>query len=174
VLLVVALVVGPVPASAQEVGVELDVGMPQAAADQLDVGWGGQLRLSQGTPLPIGTAALEGAVDYYRFPMTESEETASLYRVVAGLRLGLDLPFAPTVFAHVGYGSLDARSLLIDASAEGLSWDVGLAADVLSSDDIGLGLHVAYKSISEYEQSEAAGGGTMGWLGIGLHGELGF
>ena len=154
--------------SAQEVGLDIDLGVPDAAGDQYQVGWGGQLRIGDVTDVGIGNLALEGALDYYRFPLSEAGVAADLFRVTAGVRLGFALPLAPAIFAHVGYGAFDGSEAFPEASASGLTWDVGLAAELFTLDSMSVGLHAAFKSISEYEDDRSAP--SIQWFGLGLHG----
>jgi hypothetical protein len=176
---VAALVCGtlasiPAPAAAQSVGLEIDLGVPVGdAADTFDLGWGGEVRAGYGAPVPLVTLEAEAAFDYYSFGITDVDESANIYRVVGGLRLGLGLPYVPSLFGHVGWGKVDMSLGGVDASSDGLSWDVGLASDLFSVPLVAVGLHLAFKRINTGE--DAQGDSTsVDWLGIGLHGELGF
>lgn len=164
----------PAPAAAQSVGVEIDLGVPVGdAADTFDLGWGAEVRAGYGAPLPLVTLEAEAVGDYYSFPITDVDERANVYRIAGGLRLGLGLPYVPNVFGHVGWGKVDMSLGGVDASSDGLSWDVGLASDLFSVPLVAVGLHLAFKRINTGE--DAQGDSTsVDWLGIGLHGELGF
>jgi hypothetical protein len=169
-VLAAALPARPATAGPQ-IGLEFDLAIPLGdTADEVDLGWGIGGRAGFGLPIPALDFALEAIFEYASFPIEGFDASANAIRVGAGVRLGLPLPYVPKLFAHLGYGDVSREFGPIDGSDDGLTWDVGLASDLLSLPLISVGLHIAYKSILVGDDDSS----DFNWLGLGLHGVFGF
>jgi len=90
-----------------------------------------------------------------------------------GLRFGLPIPLVPEIFGHVGYGSASWEHAGVSSSESGFTWDLGLASELFSIPLLSLGIHVAYKALSPGDENGVAIDPTT-WIGLGVHGEIGF
>jgi hypothetical protein len=160
-------------ARAQYLGLEADFGVP--GEELLDLGWGVQGRI--GTPVPVQGLRLdtEIAFDYSHFGGSDIISGSSIWRIVGGLRLGVEAPVIPYAFAHIGYGRASSDLAEGSESEGGLAWDVGLASDLVSAPPVTLGVHAAYKVWDTFvdDQSELELD-PVRWVGIGIHGHFGF
>lgn len=161
-----------VDAEAQTAGLEGGLAVPTGdTGDGHDLGWfvGGHAGI--GLPVPAITLAVEAIGDFASLPIADTELASKAWRLGAGIRAGLPIPYVPDAFVHLGYGnvSVDVDTELgsIGVDSNGFTWDVGLASNLLSLPLISLGVSVAYKSISLESDS-------FTFLTLGLHGELGF
>jgi hypothetical protein len=162
-------------ARAQYVGLEADFGVP--GEDLLDLGWGVQARL--GTPVPVQGLRLdtEIAFDYSRFGGGDDNliERSNIWRLVGGLRLGIEMPLVPYLVAHIGYGRASSDLTEGNESEGGLAWDVGLASDLVVAPPVTLGIHAAYKVWDTFaDNANELELDPIRWVGIGIHGQFGF
>jgi len=161
-------------ARAQTVGLEFDLGIPVGdTKDVLDLGWGLEGRVGLGLPIPAITFEAEALFDWYSFPFDAVNERLGLWRAGGGLRVGLPIPFVPEIFGHVGYGNASSTISGQSSSQGGFTWDVGLAANLFSIPLISVGIHIAYKVLAPGDDHGVQIDPTT-WVGLGLHGEIGF
>jgi hypothetical protein len=90
----------------------------------------------------------------------------SIYRLVAGGRLGVGVIIRPSVFAHIGVGHL-RYDVPFTGEREGrtnLAADAGVALDFTLIPMLDLGVHGAYNVLAGGENSDA-----FQWLQAGVH-----
>lgn len=176
VLLAAALMVAPQVARA-EWQLAADANLIFPTGDNFDekAGFGIDGRLGYRLPSPVLQLVPELLVGYVNFaePDDSSLPDASVFRLMAGARLGFGTFLRPSVFGHIGYGNLSVTggesilenpSRLEDDSA--FHWDAGVALDLTILPVLDLGIHGAYNRL-EFDHA-------IEWWSLGLHAALVF
>jgi len=170
------LILAPAAASAQiQVGVDIDAIFPTDDFLDGEVGFGVAGRL--GYALDFGLAELvpEVQVGYVDFGAPDLEDAVDLdlVRLVAGGRLSLGAMLRPTLFAHIGWGSLNVsedegffRDRTGIGEEDALTWDVGLALDLAVLPLVDVGIHAAYNGLETEE--------ALQWWSAGAHAAIVF
>ena len=176
--LAVAFVLALAPTAAQaqvQVGVDVDAIFPTDDFLDGEVGFGVSGRV--GYVLSLGLAELvpEIQVGYVDFGAPELADAVDLdvVRLVGGGRLAVGSILRPTVFAPLGYGSLnvsEGEGFFRDRTGIGeedaLTWDLGLALDLAILPLVDVGLHAAYNGLETEE--------ALQWWSAGVHGAITF
>lgn len=161
--LVCAFVMLPRPAAAQTtLGVDLSFNDALDRADT-DSGAGLDIYFGPRLDLAILTLTTELSAGYHDFG---GELEPTVYRGLAGGRLGLGFGIRPSVFAHLGVGHLryDALGGPDRDGRTHFAGDLGLALDFTILPLIDLGVHGSYNLVSGAGDDEA-----FEWLQAGAH-----
>ncbi|MCA9565682.1 MAG: hypothetical protein KC561_19425 [Myxococcales bacterium] len=168
IVLATGAVLSPKQSFAQSIGVDADLAVP--LEDGYDVGYGFGGRVGFGLPIPAITLQAEAIGDWATMGISDVDGSTSIWRLGAGVRVGLGLPIVPDVFAHLAYASASSTIGSLSADTSGLSWDIGIASTLLGLPLVDLGLHIAYKSFSPSEDNAD----SFNWLVFGVQGDFGF
>jgi hypothetical protein len=161
--LTAALTLWPRSATAQTtLGIDLafNDGTDQTETDSgagVDIYFGPRLDLA----ILSLTTELSGGLHDFGGPLDPT-----VYRVLAGGRLGVGFILRPSVFAHVGVGHLRVDELVGSGrdSRTNLAGDLGLALDFTVLPLMDIGLQGSYNVIAGGSDSEA-----FEWLQAGVH-----
>jgi opacity protein-like surface antigen len=133
--------------------------------DQPDTDPGGGLEVYFGPRMDLAilslTTELSGG-----FHNLGGDYDPSIYRLVAGGKLGVGVIIRPSVFAHIGVGHL-RYDVPITGERDGrtnLTADAGLALDFTLIPLLDLGIHGSYNVLAGDDDSDA-----FEWLQAGVH-----
>jgi hypothetical protein len=161
-LSIAAAWIGPDVARAETaIAVDLDAIVP-VDPDEIDSGPGFAIRLGQQIHLPMVALTPELGFNWGTFG-----DGPSVYRGIAGLRLGVGELFRLGVFAHIGFGhmSYDGPGPF-DYSHTGLTFDGGAFLDLTLLPLLDIGVHLAYNRLNGDEEELAP---DVGWMTFGAH-----
>lgn len=154
---------------------DLDV-LVETANDHIDSGGGGAVRLGWQLHLPLFALTPEIGFGWSKFG-----DGPSVYRGIAGARLGIGEIIRFGLFGHIGYAQADYESDYIEDSDSGLLYDVGLFFDITLIPLLDIGVHMAYNHLSgeddavDQEPELALPSiNNLGWLNFGVHAALVF
>jgi hypothetical protein len=161
--LAAGLVLWPRSASAQTtIGVELNVN-DASNEDGTDPGAGVDLYFGPRLDLKLLTLTTEISAGFHDFggPLEPT-----VYRALAGGRLGIGFIIRPSVFAHLGVGHLreDAPFGTGRDGRTNLAGDLGLALDFTVLPLIDVGIQGSYNAVAGGSNSDA-----FEWLQAGAH-----
>jgi hypothetical protein len=152
---------------------DLDFNVP-VSSNYAQTGGGFGIRLGQQLHLPLISLNPEIGFAYASFAQRRSSLGVSgptIYRGIAGLRLGVGEVLRFGLLAHVGYGyvSVDvpAAVKLDDPSHTAFTYDVGLFLDFTALPLLNIGLHAAYNRVSGKERLD-----PLNWMQLGAHAAL--
>jgi hypothetical protein len=132
----------------------------------LKSGGGFGVRVGYYTHLPLITLVPELGFTYASFG---GDYPGTVYRGIAGMRLGIGEVLRPGVFAHIGVAQLTADGPPPDPSHTALSFDAGAFLDFTLLPIINVGAHAAYNRLNASDEGYA-----LDWMTLGLHGEIVF
>ena len=129
--------------------------------DEGDTGAGVDLYF--GPRLDLGLLALttELSGGYHDFG---GDIDPTVYRGMAGGRLGLFTVIRPSIFAHIGVGHLTWEAPGNDDSRTNVATDVGAALDFTVLPLVDLGVQLSYNTIAG-----GSGGPAFDWTQFGVH-----
>jgi hypothetical protein len=141
-------------------------GVPRG--DGIGPGGGFGIRLGQELHLPFFTVNPEIGFTYASFA---NNGTPSVYRGIAGLRLGVGEIFRFGVMAHVGFGHVAwtvpvSESRDIDLTHTAFTYDAGVFLEFTALPILNLGGHLAYNHIANDDDSPYD---PLQWISIGIH-----
>jgi hypothetical protein len=131
-----------------------------SAGSNIGTGWGFGIRLGQRFHVPLIALDPEIGFTYHAFNDTPSP---TMYRGIAGLRLGVLEVLRPGVYGHVGVGRIDFDHRP-DASHTAFTYDLGLFLDLSVIPYLDLGLHAGYDGIASGDRVDA-----VNWWTFGFH-----
>jgi hypothetical protein len=150
---------------------DFDFAFP-ASAGWADTGVGFGIRIGQELHVPLLAINPELGFTYHTFGTGSgnlSTNDPSVYRGIAGLRLGLGEIFRVGVSGHLGVGRLDANINLRDVSHTAFTWDMGLFLDLTVLPLLNVGVHTAYTKVASNDEKNA-----LQWYTLGAHAALVF
>lgn len=159
----VTLVAWPQTASADTVvGVDLNFNDSLAGEDSGN-GAGVDLYFGPRLDLAILTLTTELSGGFHDFA---GELDSTVYRLMAGGRLGVGVIIRPSVFAHIGVGHLRFDEPFGDGrdGRTNLAGDVGAALDFTVLPLVDIGVQGSYNTIAGNDDTEA-----FEWLQAGVH-----
>jgi hypothetical protein len=131
-----------------------------SAGSNIGTGWGFGVRLGQRFHVPLIALDPEIGFTYHGF---NDAPSPTMYRGIAGLRLGVLEILRPGVYGHVGVGRIDFDQTP-DASHTAFTYDVGLFLDLSVIPYLDLGLHAGYDGIASGDRVDA-----VNWWNFGFH-----
>ena len=137
---------------------DLEADVP-VSLEGISAGPGFALRIGYQLHLPLVTLTPEIGFHYASF-----DPEPTLYRGIAGGRLGIGEVFRVGVFAHIGIGHASIDTGLIDASHTAFTFDLGAFLDLTILPLIDIGIHVGYGNLSPDGDGDA-----LQWIPIGAH-----
>jgi hypothetical protein len=169
------LVAPPTARADTTIAGDLDIDVP-VSTDYAKTGGGFGIRIGQELHLPLIAINPEVGFAYASFADHNSDlgySGPTIYRGIAGLRLGVGELFRIGVLAHVGLGyiSVDvpAALKLADPSHTAFTYDVGLFLDFTALPLLNIGVHAAYNRVAGKDNYEA-----LQWMQLGAHAALVF
>lgn len=146
---------------------DLDYAIP-IDANATDSGPGFGIRLGQQLHMPLIALTPEIGFTWAHFG---GDFDPTVYRGLAGLRLGVGEILRPGVYAHAGIGHLswDAPRGLPDPSHTAFSFDAGAFVDFTLLPFINIGVHGAYNQLASGDYVDA-----LKWATVGAHAALVF
>jgi hypothetical protein len=161
-LLCVGLSATAAPAQAElQLGADLDYALPLDSS--ADSGGGFAVRVGYQVHVPFAVLTSELAFNYENFSGTLGP---TVYRGLAGLRLGLGEVLRVGPSAHLGVGRLAIDGGLATIARTGFTYDVGLFLDLTAIPILNVGVHAAYNQMPD------GGGQSFQWMTFGAHVEL--
>ena len=143
------------------IGGDLDLAFPIDSRGGTGGGFG--VRLGDELHVPLVALTPELGFTYHNL---SGDSGPSIYRGIAGLRLGLGEIVRPGAFAHIGYGHFVP---MYGPNKDAFTWDVGGFLDVTVIPLLNVGVHVAYNQIdADYTK------GSYSFLTLGLDAALVF
>jgi hypothetical protein len=158
-----ALIAWPQTAAAETVvGVGLNFN-DSLVGDDAGNGAGVDLFFGPRLDLAILTLTTELSAGYHDFA---GELDPTVYRAMAGGRLGIGVIIRPSVFAHIGVGHLRFDQFLGDGrdGRTNLAGDVGAALDFTVLPLVDIGIQGSYNTIAGTDDDDA-----FEWLQAGAH-----
>jgi hypothetical protein len=140
------------------IAADLEADIP-VSPDLLDTGPGFAIRIGYQLHLPLLTLTPEIGFHYASF-----DPEPTLYRGIAGARLGIGEVLRGGIFAHVGIGQASIETVLGDASHTAFTFDVGAFLDLTILPLIDVGIHVGYGHLSPEGNEDA-----LAWVPLGVH-----
>ena len=122
------------------------------------------IRLGQQLHLPLITLTPELGFQYAPFG-----DGPTIYRGIAGARVGIGEVLRFGVNAHIGFGHLSWELAGQDASNTGLTLDAGIFLDLTILPLIDIGVHMGYGRLAGDEEE---GLEPVQWLAFGVHAAL--
>jgi len=138
------------------IGADLDYG--HSAGSGIGGGWGFGVRVGQRLHVPLLALDPEIGFTYHNFSEGLSP---TMYRGIAGLRLGFLEVVRPGVYGHLGVGRIDFAQLP-DASHTAFTYDFGLFLDITVIPYLDLGVHAGYQGIASGDRVDAVNCVTAG------------
>ena len=117
------------------------------------------VRIGYQLHLPLLTLTPEIGFHYAGF-----DPEPSLYRGIAGGRLGIGEVFRVGVFAHVGVGHASFDTVVGDVSHTAFTFDLGAFLDLTILPLIDIGIHAGYGNLSPEGEEDA-----LQWIPLGAH-----
>lgn len=158
-----ALVAWPEPAAAETVvGIDLNFN-DSIIGDEATNGAGVDLYFGPRLDLAILTLTTEISGGYHDFA---GELDPTVYRALAGGRLGIGVVIRPSVFAHIGVGHLRFDDRFGDGrdGRTNLAGDLGAALDFTILPLVDLGVQGSYNFMAADDDADA-----FEWLQAGVH-----
>jgi hypothetical protein len=153
-----------VPARAKTmIGADLDYA--HSAGSGIGDGWGFGVRIGQRLHAPLVALDPEIGFTYHDF---NDGFAPTMYRGIAGLRLGLLEAIRPGVYGHLGVGRIDF-DLASEASHTAFTYDFGAFIDFTVIPYLDLGVHAGYQGIAAGDRVDA-----VNWVTAGGHVNLVF
>jgi hypothetical protein len=152
------------PSSARadvQLGGDLDYVLPLESRAEMGAGFA--IRLGWQLHLPLLVLTPEAAFNYAGFSDTYGP---SVYRTVAGLRVGVGEVFRLGAFTHGGLGHLSASVPGDDPTRTGFTYDIGIFFAFTLLPLLNLGVHAAY------DEMPSTADPSFQWLTFGAHAEL--
>jgi hypothetical protein len=147
------------PARAKTViGADLDYA--HSAGSGIGSGAGFGIRLGQRLHVPL--LALDPEIGFTYHDFNDGLEP-TMYRGIAGLRLGVFEAIRPGVYGHLGVGRIDF-DLVPDASHTAFTYDFGVFLDFTVIPFFDIGMHAGYESIASGDRVDA-----VNWVTAGGH-----
>jgi hypothetical protein len=162
--LATGIVLWPSAAAAQTtLGIAVNANDASNEDDATDPGLGVDVYFGPRLDLKLLTLTTELSAGVHDF---SGGTDPTVYRALAGGRLGVGFIIRPSIFAHLGVGHL-RQDVLFGADREGrtnLAGDAGIALDFTILPLIDVGVHGAYNFVSGGDDSDA-----FEWLLGGAH-----
>jgi hypothetical protein len=154
---------------------DLDFDVP-VSTDYAKTGGGFGIRIGQQLHLPMLVLNPEIGFAYASFADRQSDlgySGPTIYRGIAGVRLGVGELLRFGLLAHVGFGyvSVDvpAKLQLNDPSHTAFTYDIGLFLDFTLLPLLDIGVHAAYNRVAGKDDLDA-----LQWMQLGAHAALVF
>jgi hypothetical protein len=143
------------------IGLDLDLQVP-IEINNVSTGGGFGIRLGQELHLPLISINPEFAFTYASF---SKDEPPTVYRGVAGGRVGFGELMRFGVLAHIGFGYVNWDPGPRDWSHTGLTYDIGAFFEVTALPLLNIGVHAAYNRIAGHDDLDE----ILHWLTMGAH-----
>lgn len=152
------------------IAADLDV-LVETANERIDSGGGAAVRLGWQLHLPLFALTPEIGFGWGKFG-----DGPTVYRGIAGVRLGVGEVIRFGAFTHLGVAGSDYESDVVDESSSGFTYDVGAFFDVTLIPLLDVGVHLAYNHLSGEDEDvlDAPTLGNLGWMTFGVHAALVF
>jgi len=142
-------------------GADLDTALP--VKSPAGNGGGFAVRLGYHVHVPFAALTSELGFTYDGFSGGDGDDQATVYRGLAGLRLGIGEIFRIGGFAHVGLAHLESDPGAAEREHTGFSYDLGVLLEFTAVPFLNIGAHAAYN------QSTHPDGEPFQWTTIGGH-----
>lgn len=143
------------------IGLDLDLHVP-IEINNVEAGGGFGIRLGQELHLPLVSINPEFGFTYASF---SKGEPPTMYRGVAGGRIGFGELMRFGVLAHIGFGYVDWEPAPDDWSHTGLTYDAGAFFEITALPLLNIGVHATYNRIAAAEDQDE----TLHWMSLGAH-----
>lgn len=140
---------------------DLDLHVP-LSINNVTTGAGFGIRLGQELHLPLVSINPEIGFTYASF---SKEDSPTVYRGIAGLRIGIGELLRFGLMAHVGFGYAAWKYERTDLDHSGFTYDAGLFFEVTALPLLNLGIHFAYNRMAGTEDQPD----PLQWLQLGAH-----
>ena len=148
------------------IGADLDMHVP-LSVNNVNTGAGFGIRLGTELHLPLIVLNPEFGFNYASF---SKDQPPTVYRGVAGLRLGIGELIRFGVYAHVGFGYVSWEPSPYNYNHSGLTYDAGIFLEFTALPLLNIGVHAGYaRMASKDEQPD-----PLQWLSLGLHATIVF
>lgn len=141
---------------------DLDLQVP-ISINGVSTGGGFGIRLGQELHLPLVALNPEIGFTYATF---SKDDSPTIYRGIAGVRLGIGELLRFGVLAHVGFGYANWKLDRDNLSHSGFTYDAGLFFEITALPLLNVGVHAAYNHMAEKNESQPD---PLQWLQIGAH-----
>jgi hypothetical protein len=148
------------------IGADLDMHVP-ISINNVNTGAGFGVRLGTELHLPLVVLNPEFAFTYASF---SKDQPPTVYRGVAGARLGFGELIRFGVMAHVGFGYVNWKPGPDNYSHSGLTYDIGIFLEFTALPLLNIGVHAAYNRMASDEGQPD----PLQWLSVGLHATIVF
>jgi hypothetical protein len=161
-LLAMGLCAVAAPAHAQLLlGGDVDLALPVKSS--AETGGGFAVRVGYHAHVPLAALTSEVGFNYDGF---SGSDGPTVYRGLAGLRLGVGEVFRLGGYAHVGVGRLVGDTSAADSDRTGFTYDIGLLLEFTLLPFLNLGAHGAYNQMPDRD------GESFQWMSVGGHVDL--
>ncbi len=151
-------------------GVGVGVGAPFGdLAEGVGAGLALDAALGYELPIPLLRVCPELAASWLTFGADASGEADHEIRIVGGgLRVGTPGPISGVGFAHLGYGWLEGEGSDYVLQRSGLSWELGLGAELTMSPLFDVGVFAAYQRLRFDANANDHDFDTEHWVKFGV------
>lgn len=150
--------------SRAEIAIAADLDYAIPVNSDAESGWGFGIRLGYQLDIPMLVLTPEIAFTYHDF---SGNFPPTVYRGLAGLRLGIGEIIRPGVFAHLGIGRFAINipgADSIDISHTAFTYDFGAFLDFTLIPIVNIGIHVAYNHLNGGNHADG-----FQWVTLGAH-----
>lgn len=148
------------------IGADLDMHVP-LSINNVTTGAGFGIRLGTELHLPLIALNPEFGFTYAEF---SKDNPPTVYRAIAGARLGIGELIRFGVLAHVGFGYVNWKPAPDNYSHSGLTYDAGIFLEFTALPLLNVGVHGIYNRMAADDDQPQ----TLHWLSIGLHATIVF
>jgi hypothetical protein len=141
---------------------DLDLQVP-ISINHVTTGAGFGIRLGQELHLPLVALNPEIGFTYATF---SKDNSPTVYRGIAGVRLGFGELLRFGVLAHVGFGYADWKLDTQSLSHSGFTYDAGIFFEVTALPLLNVGVHAAYNHMAAKDDTQKD---PLQWLQLGAH-----
>jgi hypothetical protein len=148
------------------IGADLDMHVP-LSINNVTTGAGFGIRLGTELHLPLIAVNPEFGFTYAEF---SKDTPPTVYRAIAGGRIGIGELVRFGVLAHVGFGYVNWKPAPDNYSHSGLTYDAGIFLEFTALPLLNIGVHATYNRMASADDQPQ----TLHWLSIGLHATIVF
>lgn len=149
------------PAQAKsETTISGDLDYAHSAGSDIGGGWGFGVRIGRRLHVPLVALDPEIGFTFHDF---NDGLAPTMYRGIAGLRLGLFEILRPGIYGHIGVGRIDFDRAS-DASHTAFTYDFGAFLELTAIPILDLGVHASYDGIDGNDLV-----GAVHWVTLGGH-----
>jgi hypothetical protein len=141
---------------------DLDLQVPISIND-VTTGGGFGIRLGQELHLPLVVLNPEIGFTYATF---SKDDSPTVYRGIAGVRLGIGELLRFGLLAHVGFGYANWKLDTHNLSHSGFTYDAGIFFEITALPLLNVGVHAAYNHMAEKDETQRD---PLQWLTLGAH-----